>query len=407
MPRPDPSHLEAGFPLRTDQAEPTRAFPIAALTFLCSLGTGILWNALYFIAESEYGFTQRESLLLAFINGLLYTAVAVSAGVSVRWLERFTSPRGALAVVLVLQGALAPLLLVFPQATTLWVAAVLMTALGALQWPIVQHYLVSGRHGQAMRNAIGWWNASWMAATAIGLAVAGPMKAAGIVEWAIPSLLPVNLLALLFLARFPKAPPPHDAAEQARHVPSSYGPLLSASRILHPMGYLVIGALSPILPYLLTNLGTTPALQAPIGSVWHVARFVAVIILWKTAFWHGRGMPLVVAGVLLSCGFALAVAAPSEPVLIAALGAIGLGQGAIYYSAIYYGLAVGGARVEAGGMHEALVGAGYFIGPLLGLVSIGAGAGESVFIGMVLGSLAIGCGTSIWRGLRPTSHSSA
>jgi hypothetical protein len=386
---------------------PAAAFPIAALTFLCSLGTGILWNALYFIAESEYGFTQGQSLLLAFLNGVLYTAVAVSAGVSVRWLERFTSPRGALAVVLVAQGVLAPLLLVFPQATTLWIAAIAMTALGALQWPIVQHYLVSGRHGRDMRNAIGWWNASWMAATAIGLAIAGPMKAAGIVDWAIPSLLPINLVALLFLARFPRKPPHHDPSEQARHVPANYRPLLNASRILHPMGYLVIGALSPILPYLLTSLGAAAAMQAPIGSVWHVARFVAVLVLWQTSFWHGRRGPLIAAGLLLSGGFAMAVASPNQGTLMAALVAIGLGQGAIYYSAIYYGLAVGGARVEAGGIHEALVGAGYFMGPLLGLASLGVGAGPSVFIGLVLGSLAIGCAISIWRAGRASSHSSA
>ncbi len=407
MREPDASPASPLEPAPSPGHPPTGAFPIAGLTFLCSLGTGILWSALYFIAESEYGFTQRESLLLAFLNGVLYTAVAASAGVSVRWLERFTTPRGALALVLVAQGVLAPLLLVFPQAVTLWFAAVAMTALGALQWPIVQHYLVSGRHGREMRNAIGWWNASWMAATAIGLAVAGPMKAGGVVDWAIPSLLPINLVALVFLSRFPRKPPHHDASEQARHVPSTYRPLLDASRILHPMGYLVIGALSPILPYLLTNLGTAAAMQAPIGSVWHVARFSAVLVLWRTTFWHGRRGPLVTAGLLLSAGFALAVASPNQWTLVAALVAIGLGQGAIYYSAIYYGLAVGGARVEAGGIHEALVGAGYFLGPLLGLASLGAEAGPPVFIGLVLGSLAIGCAISIWRAGRASSHSSA
>jgi len=387
-------------------SQPVRAVPIGGLTFLASLGTGILWNALYFIAESEYGFTERDSMLLAFLNGIFYTVFAVNAGRVVRWLERRMSPRSALGVILVVQALLSPLVLV-PNETVLWVTAITLTAFGALQWPIVQHYLASGRHGPEMRSAIGWWNASWMAATAIGLAAAGPLKQADLMKWAIPALLPINLLALLFLARFPAHPAHHDDAERSRHVPATYRSLLSAARVLHPMGYLVIGALSPILPYLFNALETDPSLRAPIGATWHVARLVAVLILWQTAFWHGRAASLVAAGTLLALGFATAVAAPSEPVLMVGLAALGLGQGAIYYSAIYYGLAVGGAEVDAGGIHEALVGAGYFLGPALGLLSLGAGAGPSVFIGLVLGALAVGFTVAVVRAGRARSQSMA
>lgn len=382
------------------------AVPIAGLTFLCSLGTGILWNALYFIAEREYGFTKTDSLLLAFLNGVLYTIVALRAGPTVRALERRMSPRAALGLVLVVQAALAPLVLV-PSVAVLWFAAITMTALGALQWPIVQAFLASGRHGSAMRNAIGWWNASWMLATAIGLALAGPLEAASLTRWAIPMLTPINLIALLFLARFPSRPSAHDPETSARHVPRSYRPLLAASRVLHPMGYLVIGALSPILPYLFDNLGTTDAVQAPIGATWHVARLLAVIVLWQTAFWHGRAMSLVVAGVLLTAGFASAVAAPNEWGLIGGLFALGLGQGTIYYSAIYYGLAVGAGEVEAGGIHEALVGAGYFMGPAIGLATYSLEAGTPVFIGCVVGALCVGAVFAVVRGARASSQSSA
>ena len=392
--------------MQADSHAPVRAFPIGGLTFLCSLGTGILWNALYFIAESEYGFSERDSLLLAFVNGVLYTIVAVNAGRVVAFLERRMTPRAALGLVLLVQALLAPLVLI-PNLALLWFAAVAMTALGALQWPIVQHYLASGRHGRAMRNAIGWWNASWMAATAVGLAMAGPLESLGLMRWAIPSLLVTNLGALAFLRAFPAHPPHHDPDAHAAHVPPSYRSLLGASRVLHPMGYLVIGALSPILPYLFNTLGTGEGTQAPIGATWHVARFVAVIILWRTAFWHGRAATLVVAGLLLSIGFAVAVASPTEPVLVIGLAALGLGQGTIYYSAIYYGLAVGGAKVEAGGIHEALVGAGYFVGPALGLASLSAGFGTPVFIGMVLGALAVGFVGAVVQAGRARSHATA
>lgn len=377
-------------------SEPVRALPIGLLTFLCSLGTGILWNAVFFIAKSQYGFDENDSLWLAFVNGILYTAVAVNAGRFVRALESRMSPRAALGLILGVQAALAPMVLI-PNMVIFWVAVVVMTALGALQWPIVQHYLVSGRHGPEMRNAIGWWNASWMAATAVGLAAAGPLESMGLTKWAIPALLPTNLLAMVCLMRFPAHPAAHDDSERARHVPPSYGPLLRASRVLHPMGYLVIGALAPILPYLFDNLNTADSLHAPIGSTWHVGRVIAVLVLWHTAFWHGRGATLVVAGTLLSAGFAISVWAPSEALLIVGLFALGVGQGTIYYSAIYYGLAVGAAEVEAGGIHEALVGAGYFMGPALALGAAAAGASTPAFIGLVLGALACGAVVAVFR----------
>ena len=122
-----------------------------------------------------------------------------------------------------------------------------------------------------------------------------------------------------------------------------------------------------------------------------------MIVLWKTAFWHGRGTTLTLAAMLLAGGFALSVASESEAALAIGLIGIGLGQGVIYYSAIYYGLAVGGAKVEAGGIHEALVGAGYFLGPLLGLATFALGFGTSAFIGVVLGVLAAGFTASLIR----------
>lgn len=383
------------------------ALPLASLTFLCSLGTGVLWNAIYFIAKGEYGFSERDSLLLAFVNGVLYTAVAMGAGPLVRAFERRLSPRSTLAAVLLAQALCSPLVAVFPGTTTLWFVAVFLSALGALQWPIVQAFLVSGRHGPEMRSAIGWFNASWMAATALGLAATGPLERLHLMQWAIPSLLPINVAALGFLAAFPRRPPHHSADEAARHVPATYRPLLAASRVLHPMGYLVIGALAPVLPYLFAQLGTAAALQAPVGSAWHVARFVAVVVLWRTSFWHGRAATLVAAGALLAGGFALAVAARNEQVLLIGLVGLGIGQGVVYYSAIYYGLAVGSAEVEAGGIHEALVGAGYFVGPGIGLVVGAAGGGPSVFIGAVLGALAVGGALALVRGARARSQSTA
>ena len=71
------------------------------------------------------------------------------------------------------------------------------------------------------------------------------------------------------------------------------------------------------------------------------------------------------------------------------------------------GDALGAAEVDAGGTHEALVGAGYFVGPGLGLATLAAGAGTPVFIGLVLGALAVGFVFAAARAGRAKSHATA
>jgi hypothetical protein len=44
-----------------------------------------------------------------------------------------------------------------------------------------------------------------------------------------------------------------------------------------------------------------------------------------------------------------------------------VGLGGIYTGALYYVMEVGASEVEAGGTHEALIGGGYTLGPLIGL----------------------------------------
>jgi hypothetical protein len=75
------------------------------------------------------------------------------------------------------------------------------------------------------------------------------------------------------------------------------------------------------------------------------------------------------------------------------LGLFGVGMAVIYSGALYYAMEVGKAQVQAGGKHEALIGAGYTAGPLIGLsASIAEDAGRlgaAQFEPVVLGIVAV------------------
>jgi MFS family permease len=117
--------------------------------------------------------------------------------------------------------------------------------------------------------------------------------------------------------------------------------------------------------------------------------------MYRVRFWHGRWGTLLMAAVCMTGGFAAVVLAPSLPIMLVGFAVFGVGIGMVYYTALYYAMAVGHAEVDAGGKHEALIGAGYAAGPLAGLlgVSLASGAGldeGQAIVGLVWALLAVG-----------------
>jgi hypothetical protein len=342
--------------------------PIVAITFLLSLGTGMLWNGLPFVTENAFGYQRIDTYWLSATQGVFYVLAAMFAGRITRAAERHVSPRALLAIVLLLQGLLAPLILLQVTPAVVWFIACAVSATSALQWPIIESYVTAGRPGRAMRSAIGWWNVVWMTATLLSLALTGVMIEHLGPTLAIGMLGPVNLLAtglLLFIHRSP-GEHLHDESEP---VPATYRSQLAAARVLLPLSYVIVAALAPLMPFITGPLHLHGSIETVVASTWLGGRLCAAAVLWRTHSWHGRWATLLIAGALIAGGFAAAVLATSIPVLILGLGAFGVGQGIIYYAAIYYAMAVGNAGVDAAGTHEALIGLGYFIGPALGLLS--------------------------------------
>ena len=74
--------------------------------------------------------------------------------------------------------------------------------------------------------------------------------------------------------------------------------------------------------------------------------------------------------------------------------AFGIGQGAIYYASLYYGMSAGPDAVESGGKHEAVIGAGYLAGPALALLGTAVGIAPVHVVGAVATG---GAAVSWWR----------
>ena len=74
--------------------------------------------------------------------------------------------------------------------------------------------------------------------------------------------------------------------------------------------------------------------------------------------------------VLLVASFAALLLIPHFWVLIAAQILFGGAVGLIYYSSLFYSMDLGESKSEHGGVHEAAIGLGIFLGPAVGAVSL-------------------------------------
>jgi hypothetical protein len=375
------------------------------ITFLNSIGTGVLWNGLGFVTQRDLKFSEVETTMLFLASGGVYTIAALASGRTVRTLSRRMSPRSLLVALLLLQAAASPLVYIGIGSVGIVLTVLVTSATGALLWPIVESYVSGGRSGDGMRRAIGRWCIVWMAAVSAALLLMAPLMRHGAgdaldARFAVFAVGPLSLVSMLALPWVPRMPGAH--VDEHAPVPPGYRAQLASARVLLPASYLLVGALSPVLPYVLTSIDVAPAAQTPLTATWLIVRLGAVAMLAHVAFWHGRWSSLFVGGALLASGFALVVAAPALWSVTVGLSLFGIGHGVIYYAALYYALRVGSAGVDAGGTHEALIGVGYVAGPGAAMAGALLGGGPWI-VGttwICLGVLVVPAVLPWWREIR-------
>ncbi len=349
----------------------TPLWAVCAVTFLASIGTGVVWNGIAFIAEHQYEWEKWQTLLLYLVMGGTYVVGAFSTGPILRMFDRWMGPRTALAMILLAETIVCTGPYFVHDNWMLWVVAGLISILSSWLWPIIESYLTAGRHGGQMRNAIGWWNLSWTSAVALSLVLMAPLIKEH-ARMAIVLLGLLHLVAMVGLIWFEPRPGAHDEEMSESAISPEYPLLLRAARMLLPLSYVLTSAMTPLLPYLMDGMGLDIERRTPVTSTWMWVRIAAMAVMWRVGFWHGRWGTLLLGGVAMTAGFGLAVMGLSLPLMLVGLAVFGAGMGIVYYAALYYAMSVGRAAVDAGGTHEGLIGVGYTVGPATGLVGLTA-----------------------------------
>jgi len=316
------------------------------ISFSESFAAVVLERGVYFYTEDRFGYGDIPNLALALGFGITYV---IGALLSHRLAVRF-GERRAMVLSVVALLVLHALLALAPTPVVAVGTLILVGLFTGLKWPVIESFMSAGLTSRQMLRMVGRFCFTWSVAVPLAVAVAGPL---------IDSPYPP---ALFWLA-------------------------VVCHALSLMLAYTLLFLVAPLLPTIFSQrLGLPPRIATPAASLMDAMRVVAFIALTWATFWYGRISPLVLVILGLPTTVALIVFGQTLPTVLLGEVAFGLISGLGYYAALYYALACKNAAVEAGGVHEALIGAGFALGPLVGLMGIGlADVTGGYVLGMLLG----------------------
>jgi predicted MFS family arabinose efflux permease len=332
---------------------------------------------LYFLMQQQFGFGDKNNLALAASLGFIYVFASWQAGRFAQRCGYFTALKLGFSVMILALAAGSQL----HSAPGLILATLALTVGMCFLWPTIEALVSEGEDAAGLPRAVGTYNVVWAGTNALALFSGGTLveKFGFNCIFYIPFVILITQLALIFwlekqgneIARnaghepAPRLPPdPH------RPSPAKSRAFLRMAWLSNPFAYIAINTLIAVLPGIAARFQLTPMFAGFACSLWGFARLGTFFALWFWPGWHYRFRWLVTAFALLIASFAVILAVPNLVVVLVAQIFFGVAIGLIYYSSLFYSMDAGEAKSEQGGIHEAAIGVGNFVGPGVGAASL-------------------------------------
>jgi MFS family permease len=345
-----------------------------AIEGMSSFSVSLYSYYIYFFMRDQFGFSGRDNLAFAALNGLIYTFSAWQGG-------RFGQRRGYFNALKVGFGVMILALaagLQFNSAFGLVLATGVLNVGMCFIWPTIEALVSEGEDAAGLPRMVGIYNVVWAATNALALFCGGTLaeKFGFKTIFFLPIAVFISLLALVFWLQThandartnghesAPAPDPH------RPSPAKTKAFLRMAWLANPFAYIAINTFIPMLPTLAAHFHLTPMFAGFACSLWGFVRLGTFVVLWLWTDWHYHFRWLVTAFALLIVSFATILIVPSLVAVLAAQIIFGIAIGLIYYSSLFYSMDAGKDKGEHGGIHEAAIGVGNFIGPGVGAASL-------------------------------------
>ena len=373
-------------------------FLLFAAEYANSAAGTLLTVGVLFYMTHRFGWTARENFAVAALQGTLYVCGALSAKrLADRW-KRIAALQ-ALYAIMPLLALTAGFCATVDRAVPTAIIVAIETGMIGASWPLLESLVSAAGDPSKLSRRLGWYNIVWAVSGAIALAASGAVIQ-HLPPWAffgIVAAVQITAGAMITLRRFLRAGLVveqtaasglgNDKAESSSQefAESAAGRLRLAlwlSRISLPSTYVIIFSLAPALPTLDAIGRLSPTLATMQCSIWFAARAAAFIVLGNATFWHRRPVLTLIAGATMLAGFLGTIVSGSltgsefgiglgTALVLMAMAQVllGLSLGMIYASSLYFGMAISQGSTKHGGYHEALIGLGQVLGPIVGVTA--------------------------------------
>jgi predicted MFS family arabinose efflux permease len=334
---------------------------------ISAFATAYYGSYVYFHTQTHLGFGRAGNLSLSALSGLVYIIGSFYGG---RFSQRI-GYFGALKLGFFLKASALAAGLFLPWTLAQVLVLLVWTQGMSLIWPSLEALVSEGEDWSGLKQRIGVYNVVWAAASASAFFIGGALLER--LGWKSLFWLPMSLhlLQLVILIWLRKQVVTRSASlpsyiEHPRDVPPDRGrAFLRMAWLANPLAYVAINSLIPQIPDLAASLKLSPMMAGFVCSVFYLARLGAFVGLWLWPGWHYRFSWLAGAYVALLVSYAVVLSAPQLLAIIIAQVVFGGAIGLLYYSSLFYSMDLGDAKGEHGGLHEAAIGSGLFVGPAI------------------------------------------
>jgi len=316
-------------------------------------------------AEKFYEVGYEILGYLGAAGAFAYAPLTLVAG----WLIEKMEPEKIFRSALVSFLACLGFLLFMDSIIGLFIAVSWVAASFAFFWAPIQNKLSTVTTESSLGPVLGVFNICWCCGVFVGPIISswaysvsgfyGSLAASGII-----------IIAALFILApaFPRTmllPRPEPLLNN--HNNSRYALMfLSIARLAVFAGYFVVTGITRLFPRFATYFGIDVVTAGTLISVIFAGQTLTFLILRYTSRWQYSFKTLVALQIVTFVGLVLIPFTRSMLLIGIILCSVGALIGLVYYSSLFYALALRDQAGRRSGIHEAMVGSGAAIGPLLG-----------------------------------------
>ncbi|MSS71658.1 MAG: MFS transporter [Candidatus Latescibacteria bacterium] len=304
-------------------------------------------------------------------------------------------------------GLVAAITLLYPWASRVAHIAALSVATALLAsgyWPVVQAWLGHGRSRRDLLLALSHFNLAIALCSILGPVAGGALYGAGFTLPFWVAACGIGALSLsMFALRFEEISLAAPAASPAS-APDARS-FLHIAWVANFATYFAVSNLRSLFPKFATDIGVSPGTLGLLMALMGLTQFVTFYLIARTDRWQFRLIPIAALQGLGVAGLAMFVVGESSGAFAAGFLAMGALAGVTFAASSFYSLCAGGAGSRRAGLHEAVVGSGFLLGPLTGGLAaerLGPRAPYLLCAGVML--CALGLQTYLYRKIRRTAR---